>query len=227
MRILRRALQILAKTAAVIVAIVIVYVFSAFLFSIIPVKAIPGSEKEITIFLISNGVHTDLALPIKDRIKDWSKEIRFEHTAGKDTAYSYIAFGWGDKEFYLETPSWSDLKLSTALKATFGLGPSAVHATFMRNLRKDKDCVKLSLSNEQYQQLVEYIEGTFTRDPEGKVQLIETNANYGNNDAFYEARGRYNLFKTCNTWTNTGLKVGGQKACLWTPFEKGIFWHYR
>ncbi|HXU27639.1 MAG TPA: DUF2459 domain-containing protein, partial [Bacteroidia bacterium] len=49
----------------------------------------------------------------------------------------------------------------------------------------------------------------------------------GDNDSFYEAVGVYGLFYTCNTWANNGLKYCGQKACLWTPFEKGIFYQYR
>ena len=50
---------------------------------------------------------------------------------------------------------------------------------------------------------------------------------YGKNDAFYEATGRYSLFHTCNTWTNNALKIAGQKACVWTPFDTGIFYHYQ
>jgi hypothetical protein len=39
--------------------------------------------------------------------------------------------------------------------------------------------------------------------------------------------GSYNLFHTCNTWTNDALKAGGQKACWWTPFDAGIFRQYQ
>ena len=49
---------------------------------------------------------------------------------------------------------------------------------------------------------------------------------YGKNDAFYDAKGRYSFLNTCNTWTNDGLKVAGQKAALWTPTDFGIFQHY-
>ncbi|MCX6352889.1 MAG: DUF2459 domain-containing protein, partial [Bacteroidetes bacterium] len=34
------------------------------------------------------------------------------------------------------------------------------------------------------------------------------------------------LFYTCNTFTNQALKAGGLKACLWPPFDKGIFKKY-
>lgn len=49
---------------------------------------------------------------------------------------------------------------------------------------------------------------------------------YGDHDAFYEAKGRYSLFHTCNTWANNALKACGQKACWWTPFSTGIRYQY-
>lgn len=51
---------------------------------------------------------------------DWSQKIPFSQTKGKSTDFNYIAFGWGDKGFYLDTPTWADLKFSTAFKAAFG-----------------------------------------------------------------------------------------------------------
>jgi hypothetical protein len=47
------------------------------------------------------------------------------------------------------------------------------------------------------------------------------------NDSFYEAKGAYTLFYTCNTWANNGLKAINQKAALWTATDRGIFQHYR
>lgn len=44
--------------------------------------------------------------------------------------------------------------------------------------------------------------------------FIPTDAVYGINDAFYDAKGKYSFFETCNTWANDGLKEAGQKARL-------------
>ena len=57
--------------------------------------------------------------------------------------------------------------------------------------------------------------------------LDATEARYRDHDAFYEGVGTYSLFRTCNTWANKALKVSGQKACLWTPVDKGMFYQYR
>ncbi len=224
---IKRVLKIIAISATVLILPVIIYFLFAVVFSVIPIKEEKAYEKDINIFLISNGVHSDLALPVRNEIKDWSSEIKFNHSKGNDSSYKYLAFGWGDKGFYLETPTWADLKFHTAFNAVFGLSSSAVHTTFIYDLSEGQDCVNLNLNREQYQRLVSFIESKFEFDEKRHVQQIITNANYGLSDAFYEAKGRYNLFYTCNTWINSGLKVCGQKACLWTPFVQGIFWHYR
>ncbi len=83
------------------------------------------------------------------------------------------------------------------------------------------------LTETQYRDLVKFITDKFDRDRQGKFILIPTDAVYGEDDAFYEAKGSYNFLETCNTWTNNGLKVAGQKAALWTATDFGIFQHYK
>ncbi|MDK7354048.1 DUF2459 domain-containing protein, partial [Rothia aeria] len=55
---------------------------------------------------------------------------------------------------------------------------------------------------------------------------IETNAQYGEDDAFYEANGKYSIFYTCNTWTNNVLKKAGLKASFWAAFDDGLMSQY-
>lgn len=222
-----QAVRIGLRAIVLFVGVVMVYLVLAVVLSAIPVNKNENTTGEIEIYLLSNGVHTDIVVPYRNHLKNWSSEVKREHIRSQDTTYRYLAFGWGDRAFYLETPTWSDLKFRTAFNAVFGLGPSAVHVTFFKSLNEDEDCVKLFLSEDQYLKLVAYIEATFELDKPGFSKPIRTNGLYGPTDAFYEAKGRYNLFRTCNTWTNKALKVCGQKACLWTPFDKGIFWHYR
>jgi len=176
---------------------------------------------------MTNGDHTDIVVPVKNNIKNWSPEIRYDQTTGKDTTAPYIAIGWGNKDFYLNTPTWAQLKPGLAIKAILGLGTSAIHTDFCTTMRESGHCKKLMLSNGQYFRLVNYIDKNFKRDITGYPINIKTNANYDSTDAFYEAYGTYSLFFTCNTWANNALKACGQKACVWTPFDKGIFFLYR
>jgi len=187
----------------------------------------PTASKDITIYIRTNGVHTDLVIPLKNEQMDWSKEIRFENTISKDTCAKYLSVGWGDKGFYLHTPTWADLTFSVAFKAATGLSTSAIHATFYKTIEVGNDCVELKISKKQYTRLIKYIQNSFLKSPDGHLINIKTNANYGKNDAFYDAGGSYSMFHTCNTWANNGLKSCGQKAALWTPFDSGIFRQYR
>ncbi|MFC6999665.1 TIGR02117 family protein [Rufibacter roseus] len=221
------ALKIVGIVLLVLLALVVLYLLAAFMLSRIAVEPEPNDKQEVSIYILTNGVHTDLVLPVKTQYMDWEQFIPIANTEGKDTLAKYVALGWGDKGFYLETPTWADLKPSTALKAVFGLSYSAMHATFYRNMYESDICRRINMSAEQYQRLVSYVKARFKEDGSGKAIYIKTNANYGPDDAFYEAHGSYNLFYTCNTWANNGLKAAGQKASLWTPFYKGIFYHYK
>jgi uncharacterized protein (TIGR02117 family) len=211
---------------AATVAFVLLYLLVAFCLSRITVNAAATSGTEVTVYIKTNGVHTDIVVPVVNADKDWRPEIAYRHTKGNDTTLPYVAFGWGDKGFYLNTPEWKDLRFSTAFNAAFGLSTTAMHTTFYGQLTENNNCRKLVLSREQYRLLVVYIRGSFRNDAAGHVQPIVTNANYGDADAFYEANGTYSLFRTCNTWANSALKACGQRCCLWTAFDTGIFLKY-
>ena len=223
---LKKAFKITGYAILSLVSFAGIYLLSAFVLSRICVEKEPVSAEEISIFILTNGVHTDLVMPIKDPQIDWSNTIKFQNTVSKDSLMQYVAMGWGDKGFYLETPTWADLKFSTAFKAAFSLSTSAIHATFYKNMHEGDNCRQILISKAQYARLINYIKNSFKTTSGGDFMYIPTNANYGNDDAFYEATGSYNLFHTCNTWANNGLKACGQKASLWTPFDTGIFYHY-
>jgi len=214
-------------TFSALFGLILLYLLSTYILSRITVNGSKiKSDDDVEIHILTNGVHTDLVVPIKSDEMDWSKIIKFENTLSKDTMMKYIAFGWGDKGFYLETPNWSDLKASVAFKAMFYLGKSAMHVTFYKEMNEGETCIKIKISKLEYVRLINYLVESFQRNANGDVLHIKGHS-YGDNDAFYEAKGVYGLFNTCNTWANNGLKYCGQKACLWTPIDKGIFYQYR
>lgn len=223
---MKKAFKVIGYSLLALLVFIALYLLFAYVLSRIGVEKDAESTEDVSIFILTNGVHTDLVVPVKDAQVDWSNDIRFEHTAAKDTLMRYVALGWGDKGFYLETPTWADLKVSTAFKAAFSLSTSAIHATFYKQMQEGESCKMIRISKRQYAGLIQFIRNSFKPGPNGNTMHIATTANYGNHDAFYEAVGSYSLFYTCNTWANDGLKACGQKASLWTPFDTGIFYHY-
>lgn len=229
MSILKKILKGILYAAGALIVFVVLYLGITYLLFFLPVNKNAAEEgpDEVSIYIMTNGVHTDIVVPVKNEIMDWSKITRFQDTESKDSTFRYVAFGWGDKGFYLETPQWSDLKFSTAFKAMFHLGSTAMHIDFCRDMIPGEKCKEIQISKAQYQKLVKYLKDSFEYDPNGQpIQIITHNDGYGRDDAFYEAKGAYDLFNTCNTWANSALKSCDQKACWWTPTDKGIFHQY-
>ena len=227
MKVVKKGFKVLLWFISGIVGFLFLYVISVLLLSRISVNSdVSQHSEEIEIFILSNGVHTDVVVPVKSHIIDWSEKVKFHHTKASNTSAKYLAFGWGDKGFYLNTPTWADLKFSTAFNAASGLSTSAMHCTFYEKMEEDDQCKKINITEEQYEKLVAFIQNSFQLN-NNRIIKIETDAVYGNHDVFYEAKGSYNLFYTCNTWTNNALKAANQKASLWTVYDKGILYHYQ
>ncbi|MCE3075805.1 TIGR02117 family protein [Chryseobacterium gwangjuense] len=225
---MKKMIILLLKIFGTVLGIVILYVVLGYLLPFIETPAKDdGQNKEVPIYIYTNGVHTDIVMPVKNDMQDWSAKLPFNNIKSKQTDYNYIGVGWGDKGFYLDTPTWADLKFSTAFKAAFWLSESAMHCTYYREMKEASDCKKIMISRNQYQKLIAFVEGKFDTDKNGKFVLIPTNAVYGDNDAFYDARGNYSFLYTCNTWANDALKAAEQKAACWTPSDYGIFLHYK
>lgn len=227
---MKKKLRITVKIMLYILLTFGLYVAAALLLPYIPVNKNKDylSPNDITIYLKSNGVHTDIVMPVKNDWMDWTKYIHYQHTDLQDTSYAYVGIGWGDKGFYLQTPEWSDLKFSVAFKAMTGLSSSAIHATFYPTVIPDSKTRKLNISAHDYQLMTNYMLNSFDLDSNGNtINIPSKDDGYGDMDAFYEAKGAYSLIRTCNTWTNSALKAGNQKAALWTLLDKGIFHHYK
>lgn len=214
------------KTLLFLGLFVAVYSLVMFVLSRIEVNSTdrdPAADVEI--YIKSNGVHTDIVLPVRSPYKDWTSQVHPGKTLSADTAFQYAAFGWGDRDFYLNTPRWSDLKISTAFNAAFFMGKGVMHVTFHRELQETARCKKISVSRQEYLRIAAFIDSTFAYDASKRTILIP-GAAYGDRDLFYEADGKYNLFYTCNSWANNCLKAAGQKAALWTLTDTGILCHY-
>ncbi|SKB90864.1 conserved hypothetical protein [Soonwooa buanensis] len=225
---MKKVLLSILKMIGIIIGIVLLYVIVAYFLPMIPVKAEQTNDpKTIEAYILTNGVHTDIVVPTKTEQMDWSTKILYANTKGKQTDFKYTSFGWGDKGFYLDTPTWADLKFSTAFNAAFWLSDSAMHVTFYNQMKEGDDCKKIMLTEKQYQNLIKFIDARFDHDASGDYVLIPTDAVYGNNDAFYDAKGSYSFLYTCNTWANNALKAAGQKAAIWSPSDFGIFQHYK
>ncbi|RMB58012.1 DUF2459 domain-containing protein [Dokdonia sinensis] len=215
---MRKLLKVIIKVIAILIALPLVYILISLIFTVIPI-----SEKESigpkthTIYLTTNGVHADLVLP--------KKLIAPEILNGQvmHPADAYFAFGWGEENFYINTPTWADLKFSVAFRAAFLESKTLMHVTRYRTARSNWISVKIT--DDQLKKLNAYILNTFDRST-GTTQLVQGATYTADRDNFYRAHGNYMFYRTCNSWLNAGLKKSGMKGSLWTPFDFGVLRWY-
>lgn len=222
---LTKLLKKIGKWLLIFPLFVLSYLLAAWIFASLPVNQ-AQPKGEITLFLVSNGVHTDVVMPLKNEIFDWTSVVNPTDTITDDANIAYVGLGWGERNFYLYTPEWKDLSVSNALGALSGLNRTLIHITYYAFEPKEDDyIVKFSVTSEQYQRLTKSLSESFKQE-DGKTILLK-GINYQSNDAFYEAKGRYHLFNTCNTWLNNRLVESGLKGVYWTPFSSPLLDLYR
>lgn len=222
--------KIIAKLLLLPLAVAVfvsLYFFISIIFSIIPVGKPIAKNNPVEIFISFSEVHSDFIVPVKSETVEWLDIIdKNQYPYFKNILPEYISFGWGDKGFYLNTPGWDDLTFSTAFIALFSLSESVVHVNLLQTKpREYSSCVKITLTENQYSLLIQYILHSF-KMAFGKPILF-SGKSYSGSDNFYQARGHYTLFYTCNTWVNEGLKKINVKTAFWTPYGEGIKYHLR
>ncbi|MNK18555.1 hypothetical protein D3C87_367630 [compost metagenome] len=227
---MRKALTILTSTLRVFFELLFAFIsLYVLVFLVISPFTLPAEEttepKTEIIYLSTNGIHSDVILPIHHPLKDWEETLDMEKALAVDTFQTHLKFGWGDKNFFLRTKEWSDMEVGTVLNTVFGRGPGAMHLILCtpKDLNKT-NLVELRLSKRQYRKLCAFIHRSFQFE-DGKAKVIVDHP-YGTYDFFYDSSIEYNMTYTCNTWTNNALKRAGQKACVWTPFKGAIFSKY-
>jgi uncharacterized protein (TIGR02117 family) len=186
----------------------------------------PASEgTEIRVW--SNGLHTDFMLPIRSNIMDWAEFAPYSQTTAPAEHLKYVVLGWGDRGFYIGTPTYDDFSITTALKAIFLPTDSVMHVSYQPFLPEPSaKCVRIVLSDEQYQRFVHFLKSSFALGEQNQPARI-AGASYGTYDAFFEGAGNYHLFRTCNNWANQALQTTGVTTPIWSPFEYAIFDHVK
>ncbi len=204
--------------------------FFAFLFAYL-VIAIYGAviptgilheRGEVQIFVQSNGVHTDVCLPVHTQEMNWLDFVPID-VYPEDADCEYITIGWGDKGFFMDTPTWAELKVSTALNAALLPSDAAMHVAYTGLPLEDTYRKSVFLSSAQYRKLVRFVKSSFLLRHD-VVDLL-AHEGYTPYDRFYEANNSYHLFNTCNSWTNSALKSAGVRTGIFALFPDGIMDH--
>lgn len=175
-------------------------------------------------YVVSNGVHTDLVLPVRSETMDWTTVFPPGDVPAPPPDAAFVAIGWGDRDFYLHTPEWRDLTAGRALRALSGTGRSLLHVTWLRRGELGTRVWALPLDAAGHRAVRGHVLATLAPGAHGHAVPVP-GAHYGGRDAFYEARGAYDVLTTCNTWTGEALQAAGVPVSAWTPFAPNVVRH--
>jgi uncharacterized protein (TIGR02117 family) len=216
---IKTSLKFLKNIFLALVAGIALYMGFAVLFSFLPTHPPQQNcQPKHEIFVASNGIHLDIILPVKNVEPELIQKL--DVLPGT----LFIAFGWGDKEFYIKTPEWSDLTIPVAFRALFLKSETAMHVTYLPySVQSGK---KIHLCATQLNKLNAYIENSFTKNEQGNLQKMDFEG-YSRYDDFYDAKGSFSLFRTCNVWVNVALKEIEIKTSVWSPFDFGVLYHIK
>ena len=183
-----------------------------------------AENEGIQVYIYSNGFHSFLIFPIQSPERDWRNIFPLSDFGQVDSSFSYISLGWGDKAFFTETPSWEEFSLSTTLSALFLPTSTAIQVHYLPEApKKGKLCQAVSISPKAYREILKFLDNSLVNKSKEGPQLI-IGKGYTSQDNFYQAKGKYSIFYTCNTWVCEGLSASGVRTPLWTPFDKGLFY---
>jgi uncharacterized protein (TIGR02117 family) len=194
------------------------------LFSVLVIPTfIPLGEhrpsSDVTIYLISNSIHTDLVVPVKNEIFDW--EQFYDPADFKARSTQWLQVGWGDREFYTKVPTWNEFTIGIALDALFLPGPGAMHINYLDDHPEAyKNVRKINISTETYKKLISAIKDSFVLK-NGRPVLLKGKG-YFDSDNFYDAHGKFSMMRTCNVWTSDILAKADLPHPLWSPSKIGI-----
>jgi uncharacterized protein (TIGR02117 family) len=177
-----------------------------------------AGEKSIEVLVITNPIHTDIAIPAD------SETLQAFHFLGESglpmdaPGLRWLVFGWGGRAFYLQTPTWAELKLVPVLKA-LTIDRSVLHAELAGEIDRSLPNVKpLRVSEAEFSKLLQAVLDSFVANEPGAID----GAGFGPNDRFYEANGRFNVLFSCNTWAANVLRAGGVQTGLWNPLPQSL-----
>jgi uncharacterized protein (TIGR02117 family) len=212
------------------------YMIAALVGSLIPANRDwePPSEGYI-IYIYDNGVHTSLIFPrnvngfdlgmmaADPRLGEGAIGLPDDHFPGNMATFPYIMVGWGDARFYRDTPTWAEVRPSTALAALVGSGEELLHVDRLQRV-PFRNVRKLVLREEEYLRLFEFVSAGFPNIFHGEIE-----PGYGPDDRFFTTNHRlpdhrYSALFTCNNWVSEALKTAGVKTGAWTPLPFGVMW---
>lgn len=209
---IRRLGKILGRLFGAAFLVVALFLVAAGLGGLIPGRSadLPPGE-DVQIGLLYGPIHVDFLLPATPETREALQFARAGGVRVDGSDVGYFIVGWGARDFYTTTPEWADMSARATIRAITG-DASVLRIDTVRPGIAFDQVPQLSLSSAQYTALLAEITATAAPDALGlEVQ------GHRPTSGFVEARGRFHILRTCNTWVGRVLRRAGVPMGAWTP----------
>lgn len=180
----------------------------------------PDAGGRHRVLVLMNPIHTDIAIPLEPQVRE-AFDFLLDHGQPIDAPGArYLVIGWGGREFYTQTPTWSDLKPVPLLRG-LTVDRAVMHVDVAGDIPEPHpEVIGFDLDDARFAAMLERIEASFSRDASGPILL--PGFRYGSYDAFYEGEGRFTAILGCNTWAASVLRAGGLRTGWWNPLPQSL-----
>lgn len=183
-----------------------------------------NENSAIAIYVYNSGIHTDLLVPLQTPVWNWQEGLDLKSITPQTNSNEYLAFGFGDRSYFLETSQGASPKFTTLFNALFLPTLPAMRVLAYRDIPQHFPVIKcVKISNFNYLKLVNFINDSFQLDRQNNKMIIATFPERG--VGFYEARGTYSILRACNDWTGEALRIAGVNTPVWSGLSSAIMWH--
>ena len=235
-RILARGLAVLVAVTALLASFAAVYVAAGILGALIPGpvgrSASPGDLSRgdnfggtggggsTRIALLGGPLHYDIVLPLTPGIRTG---FAFAESGGVPVFYDgaeWLIVGWGAEGFYTTT-HWADRRIVPVVWRAITGDASVIRLETGGPVTDPRGIVWIDLDERRLEALAAAILGSFARDARDEAIPLDYEG-YSGTDAFFRAKGRFDIFRTCNAWVGRTLRRAGIPFGVWTPMPVSV-----
>jgi uncharacterized protein (TIGR02117 family) len=172
-----------------------------------PALALRSGDEVVTVYLLDNGFHTDLAVP-RSALMQTSGPLA--DAAATLAEGDWVLIGWGDAKFYVDQSPIGD-RLPDGFRAFFRPGNASVvmldpeQADPRERFTRDGRAA-LNLSRAGFDQMMRRVEASLALS-DGRARIAA--ARPGDDARFYASNETFSIAYLCNHWSARVLNAGG------------------
>lgn len=166
----------------------------------------PATGDTVTIYILNNGFHTDIALPADEVARHGGILAQAGRAAN---GAPWQVYGWGDQGFYT-AKGFSVARAFDGLRALFVPGNPSVIRVFGSDRRPDlayQGVTAVTLSRAGFDAMTAHMDASFTTMAGAPVA-----APVIADEAFFMSPEHFSIARLCNNWTSDQLSAAGLKT---------------